>query len=260
MSAVFSQSEIDEAYGQSRPQITTYPTIKFCSADSAKGKSEVKHFTLLGKDKDGKLTAEDLGEKLEVCFMTRGNFRLKKGSYTSSEAKEPQTSPIINVYKQDKATGKRSLERSGVWKEMKEKFGLSTQQLPYGTVGENIAKIIISPSSLENYWKYLEEFKGDERVYQFMTIVKSEDKITIGKDGEYYKMSFTRGDKLDQESIEMMVEDIMDLRDKLKKNEEAYQVKQEETRPKADMTMPDIEESIIDEEDPTAEELSNAGL
>lgn len=249
MSAVYSQSEIDEATGNNKPIVYHYPTIKFCSAESAKGKSEVKHFTLLGKDKDGKLTAEDLGEKLEVCFMTRGSFRLKKGSYTSSESKKPQTNPTVNVYKQDKTTGKRSLAGSGVWKEMKAKFALSTQQLPYGTVGENIAKIIISPSSLENYWKYLEEFKGDERVYQFMTIVKAEEKITKGEGGEYYKMSFTRGDKLDQESIEMMVEDIMDLRDKLKKNEEAYQVKQEETRPKADMTMSDIEEPSIEDEE-----------
>ena len=245
----FTQQEIDEATGNNKPVISIYPTIKFTAASSNKGKSEVKHFSLLSKSEKGEFVAEDLGEKLEVCFMTRGSFRLKKGSYTSSEAKQPQENPIVNVYKQDKATGKRSLSGSGNWKEMKEKFALSTQQLPYGTVGDKIAKIIISPSSLENYWKYLEEFKGDERVYQFMTIVKSEDKITIGKEGEYYKMSFTRGDKLDQESIEMMVEDIMDLRDKLKKNEEAYQVKQEEAIPKANITMPDIEEPIIDEED-----------
>lgn len=249
----FSQAEIDEATGNNRPTISIYPTVKFTSADSAKGKSEVKHFTLLSTDKDGKLEAVDLGEKIEVCLMTRGSFRMKKGSYTSNETKQPQANPVINVYKRDKTTGKKSLAGSGAWKEMKEKFALSTQQLPYGSlsgkdiVDIKVVKIIVLPSSLQNYWDYLESFKGDERVYQFMTVIKSSEKPKSGDGGEYYLMTFERGDKLDTESVEMMVEDIMDLRDKLKKNEEAYQIK--EVVPEANMTMPEIEEPLIDEEE-----------
>lgn len=244
-----TQEELDEATGMGRPTITTFPTLKFTSADSAKGKSNVKSFTLLSQDKDGKLIAEDLGETVKVVLMTRGSFRLKKAPYISNEVRLARADSDVKIYQIDKIKNKRMLTNIGKWKEMKEKYGLATQQLPFGVVNDEIAKIIVLPSSLSNYWEYLESFKDQERPYKFITIIKANDKPKTGAGGEYYEMTFKRGEQLDEASISQMEDDIIDLRDKLKKNDEAYQVKQEEFAPKNEITSSEFPEDEIEDPD-----------
>lgn len=260
MSEKYTEEELDKASDFGRPNIHSFPFIKFSAAEG--GKSEVKHFTLLTSDADGNLQAQDLGEELKVVILHRGKFKMKKGNFSTNEL-TPNKDKQVSVYKRTK-TGKRVFENKGTWHEMKEKYGMSTSQIPYVLVDQEgfqgVAKLGVLPSSLSNYWEYCDEFKRKEKPRHFETIVKASDKEKESQGGTYYEMSFKRGKALDEELREMVEEDIMDLDAKLKENEKAFsQDEDPETEEEVFYEKPEVDKDdipVIDENaDPALDDV-----
>lgn len=153
------------------------------------------HFHLLDRDEKndiGKVKA--LGEKIEVVFLKRGKFKLYSGNLFSNEAHPNQKEPI-RIYEVDKENNRRRTIDVGPYQEMKKKHGLKTKQLPFVLVEGKIAKFGITPSSLANFWEYLDLFKKGDSPYEFTTTITC--KQVKGKQGRaYYVMHFARKEKV----------------------------------------------------------------
>ena len=211
--------ELNEASGFVKTDFARYPYLKFIS--SGGGKSEVKTFCLLDSKEDGRLDVEELGETVNVIFLNRGKFRLKRGSYITNDL-VPGKDKNVKVYKINRETGKRSLLESGEWRAMKEKYGLSTFQYPYVLLNNKgsfeIVRLGILPSSLSNYWEYSDSFKKGELIYGYQTILRaSEEPKTSSEGGDYYQMEFIRGREV--EDIGFVKEKILEVKGNLDKRE-----------------------------------------
>ena len=197
-------------------------------------------FTLLKRDDVGEIKeAQDLGKEIQVVFLKRGRFKLVSGRYYSSEA-YPKKGKMINLYQIDKKTGKRMLVDVGEWQEIKSRYGLKTQQLPFVLLlpEKEIVKLKIIPGSLQSYWDYLATFRGKERPYEFITKISSVEEE--GKEGGvYYKLSFEKVKPV--ENLEEIARYIDEVASNLKKEEEVS----EETPPPPEESLliePEIEE------------------
>lgn len=211
--------ELNEASGFVKTNFARYPYLKFIS--SGGGKSEVKTFCLLNSKEDGELDVEELGETVNVIFLSRGKFRLKKGSYITNDL-VPGKDKNVEVYKVNRETGKRSFSETGEWRVMKEKYGLSTFQYPYVLLNNKgnfeIVKFGILPSSLSNYWEYSDSFKEGELIYGHQTILRASEEPKISSEGgDYYQMEFIRGEKV--EDISFVKEKVLEVKSSLDKRD-----------------------------------------
>ena len=182
------KAEINDASDFNQIQIKRYPTIKFTASDNSKH-SEAGSFTLLSNDENKNLVAQDLGKEIKVVFLKRGKLGMKKKPYRTNEVGNPNKNSMVQVYKTGK-DGNSQPENEGPWREMKQKYGLSTFQYPYVAILIDdepiIAKLPILPSSLSNYWEYHDTFtKTEGAIWEFETVLKADDKVTKGSDGDY---------------------------------------------------------------------------
>lgn len=226
------KAEINKASGFDNISIKRYPTIKFTASDNSKH-SEAGSFTKLSNDEKGNLVAEDLGKELKCVFLKRGKFGMKKKPYRTNEVNRPGKFTSVEVFKTGK-DGKGMRVDEGLWRDMKDKYGLSTFQYPYVMLADKdctIAKLPILPSTLSNYWGFNDTFETTEdEIWEFETILKADDKITKGSEGEYYLMTFKKGKKLEGEALDLVAQTIKDLRDELSKADEARAEQQEESQ------------------------------
>lgn len=217
-----NKEELDDATGYNQVIIPRFPYIKFSATE--RGSATAKTFSLLTQSADGGLDAKDLGDEINVVFVSRGYFKLKKGKYSTNEI-VPVKGKKFDLWQIDKTNGRRAFVESGEWRDLKTKYNLATFQYPYVLLDNQICKLAIQPSSLGNYWGYCNEFKGEERVYEFITALKAEDKSKQNKDGgEYFVINFERKDIISKKEFENVSEKIMELKeikDKIKSNYEA---------------------------------------
>lgn len=245
-----TEKELDAMSGFDRPQMTFFPSIKFGSTKSST--TPVKEFSLLSTNEKGELVAVSLGEKLDCVLLHRGKMKLKSSEMYSTEYEKK--TDLVSIYNKEKnfKVGTMPAEQA------KDAYHMSTVQSPYVMLdvkGETIvAKLTVIPSSLSNYWEYLNEFKGEEKPRQFYLIIQADKKESKGKGGAYYKICFEKGDRLADEAYDMAVEELVELNKKLKANDEARgQIKDVEVAPMDDM--PQEEESEVDKQ-----EREEAGL
>lgn len=241
--AYYTTQQLDEASDFNTSKIVRFPYLKFSSAGSKQ--AEAKTFTLLRNDDDGNLQAENLGEEVNVIFISRGKFRLKKASYTTNDIVPNQRE--IELYKINKNTGKRAFQEKGEWRELKEKYDLSTFQYPYVLLNNEIVRLGILPSSLGNYWDHCDEFKGNEKIYQFETTIKAGDEAKQSEGGIYYEMVFERGKKV--RDFDNVAEKIMELNEIKKQQEFQYKQSTKEIEQKLESGMIESEDIPIIEED-----------
>ena len=211
--------ELNEASGFIKTNFTRYPYLKFIS--SSGGKSKVKTFCLLTSKENGGLDVEELGESVNVIFLSKGKFRLKKGSYITNDL-TPRKDKNVDVYKVNRETGKRNFLESGEWRTIKDKYGLSTFQYPYVLLDNKgsfeIVKLGILPSSLSNYWEYSDSFKEGELIYGYQTILKASEEPKISSEGgDYYQIDFSRGEKV--KDINFIKEKVFEVKSSLDKKE-----------------------------------------
>lgn len=242
----YDKNELDIASDFNQRTFVRFPYLKFSAAESAKGKSKVKSWTLLRNDEDGNLQAEDLGQEVKVVFLKRGKFKLRKGSYITNEI-VPGKDIQIDLYKINKETGKRNFYEAGEWQKLKERYGLSTFQYPYVLLNGEVVKFGVLPSSLSNYWEYSDSFKKGEKIYEFETILKSSDEPKVGEGGEYYLITFTRGEKLEEAKATEVAEKIMELNETLKAQETPIKLDEEDEA----VELPELKDEeipVVDEE------------
>jgi hypothetical protein len=249
-----TEIELDQMSGFNRVQITFFPSIKFGSTKM--GQTPVKEFSLLSTNDKGELVVVSLGEEVKCVLLHRGKMKLKSSDcYTTEYEKK---SDIVSVYNKEK----NFKVATGTAEQMKEKYQMRTVQSPYVMidVAEQvvIAKLTVIPSSLSNYWDFLNEFKGDEKPRMFETIVKADKKESKGKGGAYFKMCFERGSKLPEEAYELAVSELVELNKKMKDNDEARgNIKDTDVAPVEDNSLIDTDPEETEED---KQEKNAAGL
>lgn len=223
------RERLDAATGFLNPQFKRFPFIKFISSDSSKSKSPVKNFVLLTSQDDGGLEATDLGEMLKCVVIKRGLFKMKKATMSTNEMAYSKGKTVA-VYKYDKETNRKQLVAEGEWKAMKEKFGLSTMQVPYVLLEDGtVAKLGVLPSSLSAYWEYTDEFKKeDTRPYEYETVVEANPEVQESEGGTYYQMAFKRGETLSENQLMDVEHAIDDTNAEIGKVDEYYNQKSTE--------------------------------
>jgi len=250
----YTQEQLDQAAGMDRPNIVTYPTIKFTATNT--GRAEVGSFSFLTSDENGELQAEDLGKELKAVIINRGRIRLKNAQYISNEVSGARSKVMLFT----KDGGK--LQDQGDYYKIKEQYGLSTFQHPYLKLEDGrIGKLIVLPASLNNFWDYMGGFRESDRVYYYWTHIKASEEAKSGKGGSYYVIEFGQGDQLTQEEQNQTYESIMKVANAIQKNDEArkgrYQEEAEEVQEPAQEhpqeqnkdDIPVIENDIPQEED-----------
>lgn len=248
------KAELDEASDFNQLTFKTYPTIKFTASKNSEY-SEVGSFTLLENDEDGNLKATDLGKEIKCIFLKRGKFRLKAADFNTRDITFSKTKEITLYGKT--AEGKQTVAAVGTYHDLKKQYGLSTYQYPYVALEDGtIARLCILPSSLANYWEYCDDFKNSERIYEFYTTVKAAPELTKGKKGSYYLMDFLRSKELDEDTFSEIAATIKELRDELKKKDEAYEEEQSEydRMNNQQELVPDDDIPIVGEEAPPMED------
>jgi len=214
MTKEYTKEELDNASGMNKPNIVTWPSIKFASTN--RGMGELGGFTLLSNDEDGKLVPKDLGKELKAIIINRGKLRLKSSEHISNEVSSAKELTLIFTKE------KFRLYDKGEYYQMKEKYKLSTHQIPYLYLEDGtIAKLGVSPSSLSGFWEYLKSFSGEDRIYQFWTTMKASEKEYKKMGGTYHILDFIQGEKLEDDIQNKVSEAIMDTNEKIKANNEA---------------------------------------
>lgn len=252
-----TKEQLDQASDFNQRQFVKFPYLKFISAEGSKNQSEVKSFVLLRNDENGELQAENLGKEVKVVFLNRGKFRLKNAGYTTNDIM-PIKGKQVELFKKNRQTGKRNYQETGLWRDMKEKYGLSTFQFPYVLLNKEIVKLAILPSSLSNYWEYCDIFKGDDKIYEYETVLNgSNESYESPEGGVYYKIVFGQGEKL--KDISNVGDKILELQEILKQQEvpETPEVEEGERAAQAiqeDMKTINIDEPSLPDEPPAEED------
>jgi len=205
----YTLEAIDEMSGFGKSNFIKWPFIKFSA--TTRGIAPVGTFTKLsGSDE---LKAELLGKKINVVILHRGKFRLKNAELISSEVASSKEQ--VDIFTKEKS----KLCDHGDYKEMKERYKLNTHQFPYVILnGQDVARMAVLPGSLQRFWEYLDTFKSDERPMYFQTIV-SAGAEKKSKGGTYFEMAFTRGEKITEDKLDIVLDVLAQLDSDIKKNE-----------------------------------------
>ena len=159
---------------------------------------------------------------------------------------------------------KTTLVESGIAGDLKKKYpGLKMQQSIYFLLqpSNEVVKLLVKGKGLSNLFDYWDEFKNkkdeikNEHVYQFVTelgLVEEQSAL-----GPYYAMTFTRKEKIDDELMEKVAENIKEICDRINEIDSYYaESAPEEVSPKEVKPTRIVEESEIPivEEDKKEEE------
>lgn len=222
-----NHEELSAMSGESSFKKPTALVLDQISVNGGKGSFEKDLFTKPKDSVTGKYLSQPVEAPVEVVFLKirRKLIQFEKGRglvRSTSEHNVPS----------DKVMMFGDNSKKGVAKELRDEFpGLRTQQIVYAIekkTGE-IVKVLIKGASLgsENkaketpgFYDYLKNFKDDDHMYNFVTVLKSVgEKSTLG---EYFCMTFERGDRLTDAQMEKVATAMRDVHSSLKAFDDFY--------------------------------------
>ena len=207
-----------------------------------------------------KIQVTKKGEPIEVVFLKIRRVLsayAKKNSMKTSEHNHKKET--VTLYKPD---GKQV----GVAEELRAQYPtLKTQQIVYCWLRESdsIVRVVIKGSSLGSEYKhkeqvlkfydYLQSFGSDEHSHEFIT--KLVPVAEEGPQGEYYALSFVKGEKLDEEDLAKVKLMINDLHERISAiDERLHGTYKPKAQNKNELPTVDVNDIPIVEDDEKPEE------
>lgn len=176
---------------------------------------------LAGKQPDNRYGKINLGtDTMEVVFIKiRRKLSQFRKNERSLETNEHNT--------KDDTVFLFGANKKGIASDLREEYtGLRTQQIVYAILkrkdqSKEIVRFVVKGSSLADaddkkttgFYSYLASFKNGEHVHQYATVIKG---VRLeGELGEYFAISFERGNKLNEEDLAFVEKSVMDVHTKL---------------------------------------------
>lgn len=233
------------------------------------GKDGIFKKTLLTKPKNDKdrYDIEDLGDNINVIFLKIRRYLVKETNdgvmLQSSEHNSPDN--MITLY------NKEAQDTSGKATDLREKFPeLRTIQVIYALLltnnGAELIRLIAKGSSLGSknkpedsipFYDYLTSFNrtGENPEHSFEYITKIISKSEKGPVGDYFAMSFEKGEKLSDDKMEKVSSEMAKVFEFTEEYDEYIKEKVGVPEIKKTETVTDIKKDDIDTiEYPTAED------
>lgn len=166
----------------------------------------------------------DLGEKIEgVMLKIRRSFTAFSKDYRMYTNEHNSWRDKVNLFETRKTLEgiKTELIDTGTIKELKERWpGLKMNQVIYFYLlpkGE-IVKLIVKGKGLSYLFDYWAEFKPEEHIYQYITLISS--KKEVSDLGPYFAITFARKEMVSD--MDLIAEKIYEVASKIEEVESYY--------------------------------------
>ena len=187
----------------------------------------------------------ELGEQISgVMLKVRRSFSEFTKSYSRYTNEHNSWKDKVSLFERGTKGGRSQLITEGTIQELREKYpNLKMRQSIYFLLGlaegedVEVVKLVVKGKGLSYLFDYWKEFKPNEHIYEFETVVGIGEETNEALRKNYFAMSFQRGKKLNVEQEMVVEEKIKEVFEGLEKVEAFY----------AD-NKPVVEEEVVEEE------------
>jgi len=159
--------------------------------------------------------------KVIILKIRRKLQAFKTDTSLSSNEHDSSNSHIV-IFEREKDGSKVKMIGEGNNDEVRKLFPeLKVQQIVYVLYKDVVYKLQVKGSSLGGFWDYLKSIDSNESICNSETVIRIEE--LTGQLGTYFTLIFTKGDKVDETTLNLAVTKIKEIYNTLKVQEDYYE-------------------------------------
>lgn len=207
-----------------KPQLLKINSLKL---NGETGKFVLTHLTE-PKGEDGRYVKEEIDGSVELVFLKirRRLIEASRDGIVRSTSEHNTPNDVVVLFNQKDNTTEKAPAR-----EIRDKYEvLRTEQIVYARFRGQVVRLSVKGASLGSadkskekmdFYKYLTSFQEDAHFYEYKTRL---DAIEEGETRKYYCINFARGEKLTDEQLGKVYEDIKMVHESCSKFDKYYDV------------------------------------